>query len=109
MTVDEVVDVVTVRHGGVTTSGTVHVPGLVAPAPMVGGAVGRIERGDRDGVFVDVIAVGVVEMSVVQVVDMPVVLHREMPAVGAVNVGVVVMGLAAHGLLRPGRRCLRSR
>jgi hypothetical protein len=98
-TVDEITDVPAVRDGLVTAARTVDVVGVVAQC--VGrhrGAGIRVVSADIDDVLVDVVAVRMVQMSVVQVVDMVAVADGGVPAAGAVVVVVVgVMGFrAAH-------------
>jgi hypothetical protein len=67
---------------------------FVARAAMLGRAVGRVGRVDLDAVLIDVIAVNAVQMSVMQVVDVPVVLNRWM---FAVSVHVLVRRVSCVG------------
>lgn len=98
--VDQVVDVVTVRHCGVTASGSVHVVGVVTRAGVRPAAV-RIGRAHRDGVFIVVVLVRAVQVTVVQVPDVIVVTDRDVATVGAVLVVVVLVDLV-HRCLRTG-------
>lgn len=86
---DQVIGVIAMRHHRMSAAGAVDVIGGVAGAAMVRRALGGVGRVDRDRVFIDVIAVDVVQVSIVEVVDVAGVLHREMAAVGTVN---MVMG-----------------
>ena len=97
---DEVVDVVAVRNLLVTAAGLMHVRGLMLAAGVLGCAVGRIGGADLQDVLVDVVAVRVMQMPVVQVVEVVAVPDRRVPAIGSVLVGVVwmngVLGIS-HG------------
>ena len=86
---DEVVDVVPVRHGFVAAAGPMLVSLVVAAASVGGRAHARVGPVDRDRVLVDVIAVRMVQMAIVEVVGVAIVLHGPMAAAGAVLVGVV--------------------
>ena len=97
---DEVVDVVAVRNLFVTAAGLMHVRDLMLAAGVLGRAVRRIGRADLQDMLVDVVAVRVMQMPVVQVVEVVAVLDRRVPAIGSVLVGVVwvngVLGIS-HG------------
>jgi hypothetical protein len=73
---DQVVDVIAVRHAGVSAAGAVNVVGGVAGAAVVRRALRRVGRVDGDRVLVDVIAVDVVQVSIVEIVDVAGVLDR---------------------------------
>ena len=97
--VDEVVDVITVGNSGVTASLTVGVLGFVLSAVVPGGAAIGMCVIDCDDVLVDVPLVRMVQMSVVQVVDVVVVHHRDVPAARSVLMGMIGMDLVvAHAL-----------
>jgi hypothetical protein len=90
---DEEVRVVAVRHGFVPAAFPVDMAALVS---------GRRQRVARrvavvhgNPVLVDVIAVRVVQAAVVQVVDMVLVEHREVPAVGPVPMVVALVNLVS--------------
>ena len=89
--VDQVVDVVTVRDGFVATTGTMDVVGLMAAALVLGGAAVGIGGRDGDHVLVDVVAMRMVQVTVVQVVDMTVMPDGRVAAAGAM--GVVMVGV----------------
>jgi hypothetical protein len=93
--VDEIVDVVAVRHRLVTATRPVDVTGFVAGA-LVRHAAVRVLCIDLDGVLVVVVAVGAVEMAVVQVTGVVAVTNGGVPALGAVGVWVIGVLLAAH-------------
>lgn len=94
--VDEIVDVVAVRDRWMPATRTVHVSGVVPGAPMLGRACIGIRPRHADRVLVHVIAVGMVQMPVVDVVDVTVVPHGDVAAVRSVHVLVVRVRLAAH-------------
>ncbi len=97
VTVDQVVDVVAVRHGRVAAVRAVHVIGRMPAARVVWRAPGRVRGTDRDRALVDVIAVDSVEMAIVKVVHVAVVLDTSVAAVRAVDVVVVGVNLVlAH-------------
>ena len=52
--VNEVVDVVAVRNGGVAAAGAVDVIGVMPCAAVIGGARRRVGAADVEGVLVDV-------------------------------------------------------
>ncbi len=102
--VDQVVDVVAVRHRFVPASGPVLVAGVVLGL-VVSGAFGGIGVADHDRVLVDPAVVGVVQVSVVEIVHMPVVTDGGVAATWSVLVVVGFMGrivVVAHE--RQGRR-----
>ena len=97
LTLDEVVDVITVRHRFVTTVGSVLVPDVVRRSPLTGRAAVGVLVIDRDSVLIDVILVGMVQMSVVEKVGMPIVADGDMTAVRSVL--VIVAGV--DGVIAP--------
>jgi hypothetical protein len=97
--VDEVVDVIAVRHRRVAAPLAVSVLGVVVADVVPGSAAVRMCVVDCDYVFVDMALVRVVEMSVMQIVDMVVVCHRNVPAAWSVLMRMVGMDLVvAHAL-----------
>jgi hypothetical protein len=97
MVAHEVIDVIAVRHGLVSTSRPVHVIGIVTAARMPRLASRGVARVDRDHALVDVVAVGVVKVAIVEVVDVTVVLDGAMTAGRAVDVLVpLVNQVRAH-------------
>lgn len=99
--VDEVVDVVAVRDGGVSTARGVSVTRRV-PGTCVRRCARRgVVAGDLDDALVHVAVMAVVEMAVVQVVDVVAVADGGVTAAGAVNVIVSVVGRVAHDFFFP--------
>jgi hypothetical protein len=90
---DEVVDMVSVRHGFVATTGAMLVGRIVGTTSMGRRARGRVRCANRERVLVDSIDLRVVQMAVVEVVSVPVVLHGSMAAAGAVLVCVIGVSL----------------
>jgi hypothetical protein len=94
--VDDVIDMIPVRHGFVAASRPVHVPVFLASGEPVLAAV-RVSLADGDDVLVvvdqSVDLVRMVQMAVVQIVDMVVVAHRLVTATGAVAMLVIGMGM----------------
>jgi hypothetical protein len=96
----EVVGVIAVGHRLVAAARAVDVGRVVDLARMSRGAVRGVLAADGERVFVDVIAVYVVEVAVVEEVLVTFVLDRGMPTAGSVNVRMVLVGLVlAHGSL----------
>jgi hypothetical protein len=106
--VDEVIEMITVRDGFVSAVRTV----LVAWAPDFGGAVHGVRGADRDDMLVNMIPVHVVQMAVMKIVNMAVMANSRMPAVRAMlvdMVGMLPLGAGGHEillLLRLRSRCL---
>jgi len=80
MTIDEVVDVVAVDYRWVTATGSVDVALVVAGAFMAGRAAVWIDCRYLQHAFIHMVAVNVVQVSVVQVVRMALMLDGEMTA-----------------------------
>lgn len=96
--VDEVVDVIAVGHSLMAAVWSVVVCSFVSLARVARLAAGRVGVTDGDDVLVDVVAVWVVQVTIVQVIDVIFVPNGRVTAVGAVIVGVGLMILAVrHG------------
>jgi hypothetical protein len=90
----EVVNVVTMRHRFMSAVRTVHVG-----AVNLGRAFRGIGGADRNGMFVHVIVVHMVEMTIVKIVHMALVPDRRVPAIRAMPVrvvGVVLLRTRGH-------------
>ncbi|MDQ0039676.1 hypothetical protein J2W33_000556 [Variovorax boronicumulans] len=68
--VNQVVDVIAMRHGFMAAVGTVNMSRLMTRAAMVRRALIGIRGGDVEGVLVNVAIVHMVQMAVMQIVDM---------------------------------------
>lgn len=91
VSINEIVDMAAVRDGFVAASGTVLVIGIVTVAAMIGRARIRIFRRHFDYVLIDVIAMRVMQMPVMQIIDMIIVAHRSVPAIRAVLMRMIIM------------------
>lgn len=63
--IDEVIHVIAVGDSWVTATGTVNVVRRVAGAAVVRRAVGRVGCGDIEGMLIDVVTVGMMQVAVV--------------------------------------------
>ena len=91
--VDQIIDMVAVRNGLMTAT----FPMNMARTGIKRNAGIRVGFIYRQGVFVVMAVVLVVQMAVVQVVDMAIMFDGGMTAAAAVNMGVVVMnGAVCH-------------
>ena len=89
VTIDEVVDVVAMRHRFVAATGAVHVSRFVAAAVVFRRAGVWVGGADGDAVFIDVVAVRMVQVAVVQVINVAFVFDGGVTAIRAVLVFVV--------------------
>jgi hypothetical protein len=95
MTVDKIVDMVAMRNGLVSATGSVNVPAFVAAAGMARGTRIRIGRRDFQRMLFDrTVGIHVVQVAIVQVVDVVFVLHCGMPAIGTMLVVVVFVDVS---------------
>ena len=90
----QVVGMVAVRHPFMAAIRTMNVPFIVTGAVMVSRASVGVRCVHFEHVLIDMIAVHVVQVPVMQVIDVPVMADRLMPAVWSVLVSVVSMRLA---------------
>lgn len=93
MPVDQIVDMVAVRHGLVSAARTMPVVLRMAIAGMVRGAGGRIARVDVQDMLVDMIAVRMMKVTVVKIVYVVAVPYGDMAAAGAMLVWMIVVNL----------------
>ncbi|MBL8240896.1 MAG: hypothetical protein JNM66_25980 [Bryobacterales bacterium] len=82
-----------VGHRLVAAIGPMHVAGGVALAFMSGGAIIRIGGANGNSVLVIVVTMAVVEVPIVQIIDVPLMDHGRMPTAGAVDMGVLAIGV----------------
>lgn len=100
----EIVSVASVRHTLVAAVGPVHVVLLVGAACVVWCTVRPVCARGIERVFVHMVAVNVMQVAIVQIVRVPVVLHRHVAASRSVRVrvSVVLLALLSHSpLLSP--------
>ena len=98
VSINEVVDVIAVRHGVVAASGPMLVSGLVLQGRLGRCASVRVFVINGDSMLIHVILVRMVKMPIMEVVGVPVMTHSQMTAHRAVLVivtpvgGVLVLG-----------------
>jgi hypothetical protein len=106
---DQVIDVVPVRHRGVATIGAVHVSFGVPAAAVFGRALAGIRRRGRQSMLVVVLPARVMQVPLVQVIDVPLVLHRQVPTTGAMAMRMLPVPLVfGHLDSFPGSRMARG-
>ena len=94
--VDEIVHVIAMRDGLVAATGAMHMTSFV-PAGM-SRASGWVPLADLNHMLVHMVAMGVVQMAIMQIVDMIVVADRCMAAARPMLVIMVgVVGCTAYG------------
>jgi hypothetical protein len=91
VTVDQVVDVVAVRHRLVAATWTVAMVRVMAGAAMVGRAAVGVPLAHGDDMLVDVVLVRMMQVAVMEIVDVAIMAHREMAAPGTVRMRMVGM------------------
>lgn len=97
VSIDEVIDMVAVRNGWVSATWSVNVSRFVSRADVTAGASRGVRFGDVQRMFFYLSrASGVVQVSIVQVVDMAVVFDRGMPTTFTVFV-IVMIVVVSHG------------
>jgi hypothetical protein len=88
MLADEIVDVIAMGNLLVTAIGAMNMRGLMPTADVLRRAIRRVGAAHPQDMLVDVIAVGVMQMPVMQIVDVALVLDRRVPTIGSMRVGV---------------------
>jgi hypothetical protein len=97
-TVHDVIDVITVGYAFVSAAWPMRVR-----ASGVGRATRWIGVADLDGMFVDVISMHVMQMTIVEIIDMVMMVHGRVSAVRTMPVGVIgmmLLGAQGHGFAR---------
>ena len=95
--INQIIHVIAVRNGGVAAVGTVNV--LPVMAFRAQRAFVRIDVADGYGVFIHMVAVRMVQMAVVEIIHVPVVHDGDMPAIFAVDMGMVRVSFAGMGFV----------
>lgn len=85
---DQIIDMIAVRNLLVPAVRVVAVSGFVASTIMLRRARSGVLSGDPDPVLLKILPFGMMQMSVVQVIDMAIVFDSGMTAIRAVVVGV---------------------
>jgi hypothetical protein len=104
MAIDEVIGVVAVRNRLVATTRAMHMALVVLAAIVILSAAIWVSGGHFNAMLFNLTASLVVQMTIMQIVGVPVVLNRCVPAAGTVLVSVFALVLASHVNLLPGRR-----
>ena len=93
MTIHQIVYMISVWNLFMAAVWTVNMIWIVSSTSVVWRARTGVCRSDLDSMFVDVIAMGMMEMSIVKIVHMVSVLNRRMATSWTVNVFMLRMGL----------------
>ena len=93
--VDQVVDVIAVRHRLVAAAGAVLMLGVVSAAAVIWSALGWVGVADLDRMLIDVVVVRTVEVPVVEIVDMTGMHDRGVPTARPVGMVVALMYLVS--------------
>lgn len=98
VTIDQVVQMVAMRHSGVPAIRSMHVVCIVTRTVM---RYTALWIGSRyfDYVLIVMVFVGTVQMAIVQIAGVISVLHRNVPAFRAVFVRVVFVDVVGHQLI----------
>ena len=91
MTIDQIVDVISMRDGLVTATRAMYMVGIVAGTLVTAGAIVRIGLRYLHRMLVTVVSMRMVQMAVNQVVHMVAVLDRDMTAAGTVLMSIIVL------------------
>jgi hypothetical protein len=91
MSLHEIVLMTAVRNRFMPAASAMRVLAVVRAARMRGGTSGRIRATLRQTVFINVPLVSAVKMPVMHIVNVTLVLNRDMPAARTVSVGVLIM------------------
>ena len=94
MTVDNVVYVVPMRNRFVSAAGTMNMISFVSLTGVLRCTVRWILGTDLKGMLIHMVSVGMVEVTIVEIVGVAVVLNGCMSAVWSVNMTVILMSLA---------------
>ena len=100
-TVDDIVDVVAMRNRLVSAAGSMDVAGLMTLVAIVRRALDRISRRHFNNVLIDLVPHLMVQMSVMQVIDVIAVSHREMTTLRSVMMGMLGMREVVRGRHEP--------
>ncbi|HUB50198.1 MAG TPA: hypothetical protein VMB73_34945 [Acetobacteraceae bacterium] len=101
MAVHEVIHVIAMRHGFMPATGAMHMSWLMSRAAVAWRAVVRICRAHFDHVLIDMIAMGMMKMAIMQIVHVVAMTNGGMTAAGAVLmivIGVVRKIAGTHDL-----------
>jgi hypothetical protein len=91
--IDKIIDMIAMRHGFMAAIRPMH----MATGQFRCAAIGIGGR-HRDHMFIDMIAVDMMEMAVMQIIDMAIMVDGSVAAARAVDMGVISVDVAAHAL-----------
>ena len=94
--IHQIVHVVAVRYRFVPAIRSMNMPSLMTAALVPAGAICRILSRHRQNVLVNVPFMRMMQMPVMQIVDVPFVLNRGVPAPGPVNVRMIFVYVMFH-------------
>ena len=97
MVADTIIRVIAVWNRLVAAIRAVNMSGVVTAAAVTGGAVVRVLSRHLDHVLIDVVIVRVVQMTLMEIVDMPLMAHRLVTAAGAVSMRMAGMLVGRTG------------
>jgi hypothetical protein len=103
VTVHQIIRVVAVRHGFVAAAYAVDMARFVAAAVVLRGTRVGVRGVDGQHMFVDMIAVRMMQVPVVQIIRVPIMFHRRMAAASAVLMVVIGMRFTGLRLIGHGR------
>jgi len=89
VTIDEIVNMVSMRYGFVSTAGSVHMIRTMGAAIVVWRALVRIGRAYRNHMFINMIAMQVMKMAVMKIVNMAIMHHGNVTTVWSMLMGVI--------------------
>lgn len=93
MAINQIIDVITMRHGFMSTAGAMHMAGLMALAMVIRCAAIRIFIAHLNDMLIDMVGMGMVQMTIMQIVDVVLVMHCSVSTVRAMFMVVIgVMG-----------------
>ncbi len=98
-TLDEIIDVIAMRHGGVATLWTVDMRGFVALVAVFRRAAVRVAVAHLDHMLIDAVAAWMMQVAVVKIINMVAVLDGEVSTAWAVMMrvfGGCEMAMRAH-------------
>lgn len=93
MPIHQIVGMIAVGYGLVAAVGPMTMPLIVNAASVRGRTLRHVASTYPNRMLVNVVAVHVVQVPVVKIVGMSFVLDRGMPALGTVDVGVILVNL----------------
>ena len=99
MVADTIVRVIAVRHCLVAAIRAVNMSGVVTAAAVTGGAAVRVLGRNLDHMLIHMIIMGVMQMTLMEIIDVPFMAHCLVTAAGAVSMymaGMLVGRTAGH-------------